>query len=106
MNGGAATPTTTAAINGWQYYEITITGSASVTSVTISGTGTIDELRWFPSGGQIITYTMDPGVGITAITDANNIISYYEYDTVGRLKLVKNDKGEIVKISTYYYQLK
>jgi len=106
VNGGAVSPTTSPAINGWQYYETTITGSASVTSVTISGTGTIDELRWYPEGSQMITYTMKPGIGISSITDANNVITYYEYDTVGRLKIIKNDKGEIVKMSSYYYQLK
>lgn len=106
VNGGAVSPTTSPAINGWQYYETTITGSASVTSVTISGTGTIDELRWYPVGSQMITYTMKPGIGISSITDANNVITYYEYDTVGRLKIIKNDKGEIVKMSSYYYQLK
>jgi hypothetical protein len=106
VNGGAIAPTSAPAVNGWQYYETIVTGSASITSVSISGTGIIDELRWGPQGAQMTTYTMDPGVGITSITDPNNIITYYEYDTVGRLKLVKNDKSEIVKMSTYYYQLK
>ncbi len=106
VNGASLAPTSTPAVNNWQYYETEITGSASITSVSISGSGTLDELRWVPQGAQMTTYTMDPGIGITSITDPNNLITYYEYDAVGRLKLVRNDKAEIVKMSTYYYQLK
>jgi YD repeat-containing protein len=106
INGATASPSPATAINDWQYYELTVTGSGSVTSVSISGTGIIDELRWLPVGAQMTTYAIDPGVGITAITDPNNATTYYDYDSVGRLKLIKNDKGEIVKMSDYYYQIR
>jgi hypothetical protein len=88
--------------NGWTYNEITI--SAGTSSVTISGTATIDELRLYPSDGQMASYTYQPLVGITSVTDMNNRINYYEYDGLGRLSVVKDMFGNIVKTVKYHYK--
>ncbi|WP_035658982.1 RHS repeat domain-containing protein, partial [Flavobacterium seoulense] len=42
------------------------------------------------SGAMISTYTYDPLIGITSITDSKGYIIYYEYDEFNRLKQVKN----------------
>ncbi|WPU95846.1 hypothetical protein SNE25_09985 [Mucilaginibacter sabulilitoris] len=86
---------------GWTYYEHQITG---VSTVTVSGTGNIDELRLYPAGGQMTTYTYDPLVGVTSLTDAKNQVSYYEYDGFQRLRDVRDQDGNIVKHVDYHYQ--
>jgi hypothetical protein len=88
-------------INGWTYYEHHVTG---ITTATISGTGNIDELRLYPIGAQMTTYTYDQMQGITSITDVKNQASYFEYDSFRRLMNVKDKDGNIVKHSDYHYQ--
>ena len=55
-------------VNGWTYYEHEVSG----TSVTISGTGYIDEVRLYPKGALMKTYTYRPLIGITTQCDINN----------------------------------
>lgn len=87
---------------------------SSVVTVPVSGAYTIsiaansqvDELRFYPKGALMQTYTYDPGLGITSSSNANHVASYYIYDSLGRLKMVKNDSGEIVKLDAYNYKIK
>ena len=88
-------------INGWTYFEHTVTG---VSSVTITGTGNIDELRLYPSNAQMTTYTYTPLIGMTSSCDIDNRVTYYYYDPLGRLKVVKDQDGNIVKTYDYHYQ--
>jgi YD repeat-containing protein len=90
----------------WEYVEVPITISSSTTPPYVVGQSGyyLDEVRLFPKGALMSTYTYDPGLGMTSATDPNNITSYYQYDAFGRLITMKNDKGEIVK--TYQYHLK
>ncbi len=64
----------------------------------------IDEVRLYPLGAQMTTYTYDPLVGVTSSTDANNVTTYFEYDGIGRLKRVKDQNGHIRKHYTYHYK--
>ena len=50
------------------------------------------------------TYTYTPLVGITSECDADNRINYYQYDALGRLKLIKDQDGNVVKTMTYHYR--
>jgi hypothetical protein len=86
--------------NGWQQYQHSVTGS---TSVSISGTGIIDELRLHPKGALMTTYTYVPLVGLSSQCDANNRISFYEYDALGRLGIIRDLEGNIVKKICYRY---
>lgn len=88
-------------INGWTYYEHQVTGQAIV---TISGTGNIDELRLYPKGAQMTTYTYSPLIGVTGSIDPKNNAMYYEYDGLGRLQNIKDKDGNIVKHADYHYQ--
>ena len=92
-----------ATINGvqWTYYEHSISG---VSSVTISGSGNIDELRLFPQGAQMTTSTFLPLIGISSQCDVNNHIQYFEYDGLNRLKAIRDQDRNIIK--TYEYQYK
>jgi len=87
--------------NGWTYFEHRINGQ---TTVTLSGTGSIDEVRLYPSDAQMTTYTYDPLVGMTSSTDAKGMTTTYEYDGFQRLLNVKDKDGNITKHNDYHYQ--
>jgi hypothetical protein len=91
-------------INGWTYYEHTVTGVSSLTVAKISGTSFIDELRLYPGLAQMTTCTYQPLVGMTSQCDVNNKISYYEYDNFNRLRLIRDQDKNIIKKFTYKYQ--
>jgi YD repeat-containing protein len=50
------------------------------------------------------TYTYEPLVGMTSQCDARNTITYYEYDALGRLTLVRDQDGNIIKTFKYNYK--
>lgn len=87
--------------NGWTLYEREITGT---TTITITGSGIVDELRLFPKSAQMTTYTYEPLLGITSQCDQNNHVIYYEYDGLGRLLRIKDENKNILKRFEYGYQ--
>jgi hypothetical protein len=89
-------------INGanWTYFEHTVTG---VSTITISGSGCIDELREYPKGALMTTYTYAPLVGISAQCDVDNRVTYYFYDGYNRLRYIKDQDGNILKTIQYHY---
>jgi hypothetical protein len=93
-------PTQGKTIDGWTYFEHKITGQ---TSITISGTNFIDELRLYPFNALMTTYTYTPLVGISSSCDADNRITYYYYDEFMRLKWIKDQDKNIIKTFRYHY---
>ena len=87
-------------VNGWRYYEHKITGQITA---TITGSGSIDELRLYPSAAQMTTYTYEPLIGMSGQCDVNNLITYYEYDGFQRLILVRDQDRNILKKICYNY---
>lgn len=85
----------------WTYFEHTVTG---VTTVSVTGSADIDELRLYPAAAQMTTYTYSPLIGISSQCDVGNRISYYTYDGLGRLKVIKDQDGNIIKTIEYHYQ--
>lgn len=53
---------------------------------------------------QITTYTYEPSVGMTSMTDPKELTTYYEYDAFQRLINVKDKDGNIIKHTDYHYQ--
>jgi YD repeat-containing protein len=83
--GSLGDMTSTAQKSQWKSFNTTLRNGISKTSL-------------------ITTYTYKPLVGITSSTDPNGIITYYVYDAFGRLKLVKDKDGKILKTYQYNYQ--
>jgi len=93
----------TVSINGasWTNWEHRVSGTSTI---TVSGTGAIDELRLYPANAQMTSYTFAPLIGMTSQNSAANGINYFEYDANGRLKLVRDINNNIVKTFNYKYQ--
>lgn len=95
---------------------------------TIDLTGHLDEIRFYPEGYYstsdphqfranvveppvttvlnrvkvvMTTFTHMPGVGVTSVTDHNNVTQHYYYDSLGRLSYIKDYFGRIIKAYTY-----
>jgi hypothetical protein len=96
VNSASATSISTH--NNWTFYTITVSG---VTTVTVSGSGQIDELRLMPQDANMVTYTYEPTVGVTSACDANNTIVYSEYDNLGRIKVLRDNDNNIIKKYDY-----
>lgn len=96
VNGAAASNISTH--NGWSLYTATVTG---VTTVTVAGTGQIDELRLHPQSASMATTTYEPFVGVTSACDANNTVLYTEYDSLFRVKLLRDADRNILKRYDY-----
>jgi hypothetical protein len=106
-NGSYSVNSTTAVtgrvVNGWTHYSHNVVNPAGGT-ITVTGSGSIDELRLLPAGtAQMTTYTYRPQVGVTSKCDANNRIIYYEYDELQRLILIRDQDRNIIKKFAYNY---
>ncbi len=65
----------------------------------------LNNLRNEPSLSEalITTFTYDPLVGVTSITNPQGITIYYEYDEHNRLKQLKDQDGNILSKNEYNY---
>lgn len=82
----------------WQLVENNINSPT-----VIGGTGVLlDEVRLYPSGAQMTTYTYEIPWGISTVTDPNNLVTRYYYDSMGRLRCIKDHDGNIIKTFSYY----
>jgi hypothetical protein len=97
VNG--VTPVSGPVRNGWTYYEHLL--PETTTTVTVSGTATIDELRLYPAGSLVTTYNYDPILGLTSSTPAENRTAYYEYDTLQGLTVARDAEKNIIKTTEY-----
>lgn len=89
--------------SGWTYFEHKLATITNVT-ITVSGSFVIDDLRLYPAGAQMTTYTYKPLVGVSSITDPNNTTNYYQYDAAGRLEVVMDFDGKVVQHYKYHYK--
>lgn len=82
----------------WVYYEAPLSG-------TLNLEGNIDELRVYPVGAHMRTYTYQPGFGMTSVTDEANQTTYYTYDPYGRLENVLDLRRDLMTNYEYGYKL-
>lgn len=64
----------------------------------------LNALRNSLPNSMVTTYTFDPVIGITSITDPKGYTMYYEYDDFNRLKQVKDAAGKIISHNEYHYE--
>lgn len=66
----------------------------------------IDKLKLLRAGfpnAMVTTFTYDSLIGITSMTDTKEFTTYYEYDTYGRLKQVKDKDKKILSANKYHF---
>ena len=100
INVGGLTPVAQANVGNWTYKEYAVTG---LSSITITGSGKVDELRLYPKGAFMTTYTYQPLFGVMSQCDVNNRANYYAYDNSGRLTIIRDKDKNIVKKICYNY---
>ena len=81
------------------------------TDRTIGNTGNEGALRMALTGlrnslpnALVTTFTYDPLIGVTSITDPSGQIVYYHYDGFNRLKYVMDKDGKILSKNEYNYK--
>jgi hypothetical protein len=83
---------------GWKLYSQTFTGLASI---SITGYDLIDELRLHPKDANMATSCYEPTGEVSCTCDANNNITYSEYDIIKRPLLIRDKDKNIVKKYDY-----
>jgi YD repeat-containing protein len=64
----------------------------------------LNKIRLHFPAAFVTTYTYKPLVGISSQTDVNNRTIYYEYDSLGRLLIIRDQDKNILKKFCYNYQ--
>ncbi|MDY8138776.1 hypothetical protein [Aquimarina sp. 2201CG5-10] len=63
-----------------------------------------NSLRTDLPNAMVTTYTYDPLIGVTSITDPRGYTIYYQYDQFNRLQYVKDAEGNLVSENQYNYK--
>ncbi|WP_323028500.1 RHS repeat domain-containing protein [Gelidibacter japonicus] len=63
-----------------------------------------ENLRAALPNSMVTTYTYDPLIGVTSMTDPKGYTVYYEYDSFNRLKQVIDAEGNILSKNEYNYK--
>ena len=63
----------------------------------------LDDLRTSLPGAMVTTYTYDPLIGVTSMTDPRGYTVYYDYDNDNRLKEVRDQDNNLVTDYDYKY---
>ncbi|RMF60085.1 MAG: hypothetical protein D6748_04890 [Calditrichaeota bacterium] len=111
---GVSYPTTKQGTGQWELIEHTVTTPANCTQMQVWLYGQwgspetdiyYDDIRVFPTDAQMNTYVYDNLTWkLIAITDANSVTTFYEYDDYGRLRLVRDDDQNILNKYEYNYK--
>ena len=64
----------------------------------------LELLRQRLPNALVSSFTHKPLEGVSSITDPTGKASYFQYDDLARLKLVKDEDGNIVKAYEYHYK--
>ncbi|RZS93148.1 RHS repeat protein [Aquimarina brevivitae] len=66
----------------------------------------LNTLRAHPyfSNSAVTTYTYDPLIGIKSVTDPRGYTTSYQYDSLGRLQLIKDNDGHLISENKYNYK--
>ncbi|WP_254504194.1 hypothetical protein [Aquimarina spinulae] len=84
----------------------TVSNSEDTTAKEQNMRDLVAQLRAHPyfAGAQITSYTYDPLIGVTSVTDPKGYTMHYSYDTFNRLEYVKDDAGKLISENKYGYK--
>lgn len=98
---GTGPPKVLKKVQDWELVEYEL---SNITSLRISGTGIIDDVRLFPVEATY-AYTTYNAIGLkTSECDGSGECIFYEYDEHYRLRTVKDARGDILKRMEYGIQ--
>ncbi|MGN7721766.1 hypothetical protein [Chitinophaga sp. 22620] len=64
----------------------------------------LNKLRVGLPNAMVTTFTYLSGLGVSSVTAPNGVTEFYEYDSFGRLKVIKDRDGKILKVMRYKYK--
>lgn len=89
----------------WKFYEKLIDVSTLNSSFTIQivcgDDLALDDAAFYPAIANIKTYTYHQPFGKASEADSKGGIVYYEYDDLGRIKLIRDRDQNIIKLMEY-----
>lgn len=95
-----------AVVGPWHQHRVRLTLAANATVQLTSSQDKLvwlDELRLYPVGARLTSYTHDPLAGITSQTGPDGRTVFYEYDGLGRLVRTRDEQGRILSQQQYHY---
>jgi hypothetical protein len=98
----SVTQIATLGFGNWKCYQHIVANTSSIAIQGNTGIG-IDEVRIYPAGAEMTTYTYKTAAGMTSLCDINNVVQYYEYDAQQRLVVIRDKEKNIVKLYEYKY---
>lgn len=88
---------------GWKLYRVKFSNALSVKVSSASGLY-LDDLRLYPVGALMTSYSYNSLFGVSSVTNASNKTVYYEYDKLGRKKFEKDMDGNVIRFYEYKYR--
>lgn len=64
----------------------------------------LNNLRTALPNARVTSFTYDPLIGVTSITDPRGRTAYYLYDSFNRLQYVKDHDGNVLSKNEYHYK--
>lgn len=86
--------------------EFGVTNIDALSKLAIPDVAKLQKLRLNNnlSGAHVTTYTYQPLVGMTTMTNPTGVTITYEYDPFGRLKRTKDQNGKTIQEYDYHYR--
>jgi YD repeat-containing protein len=93
--------------SNWINFKAKFTASAAGSLLITNPSTTIpvlyiDEIRLFPSDANMSNWVYTPLFGASSSTDPTGRITYYEYDSFGRMFVTKDQEGNIISKKQYH----
>lgn len=90
----------------WEQHQSlhTVSNGSFDYSIAASASQAIDEVRFYPVGTQMSSYTYLPGIGQSSITAPSGQTVYYVYDKMGRLSYTRDFENNVLQTYEYHFR--